>query len=86
MARSETLQSRPISGLGVPPPADLPESARALVAAHHEENWIKALSLNPDTASRLFRASVRQQWAPASLEGARADRGHRLGDQRLRPL
>jgi len=53
MARSETLQSRSISGLGVPSAADLPESARALVAAHHEENWIKALSLNPDTANRF---------------------------------
>ena len=33
--------------------AELTEDVRSLVAANHHENWIQALSVNPDTARRF---------------------------------
>ncbi len=53
MAHTAILHAQPISRLDVPAASDLPDAARALVDAHHQENWIQALSLNPDTARRF---------------------------------
>jgi uncharacterized peroxidase-related enzyme len=56
-----------ISRLRVPSAASLPQAAQRLRETHHDENWIAALSLNPDTAQRfagyfehLFAASGRR--------------------------
>jgi uncharacterized peroxidase-related enzyme len=42
-----------ISRLRLPAEADLPEDIRSLSAANHHENWIRVLSVNPDTARRF---------------------------------
>jgi uncharacterized peroxidase-related enzyme len=42
-----------ISRLRPPAEADLPDDVRSLAAANHHENWIQALSVNPDTARRF---------------------------------
>lgn len=42
-----------ISRLRPPAEACLPEDVRALSEAHHRDNWIRALSVNPDTARRF---------------------------------
>ena len=53
MAVSEAVHSHPISRLRTPEQSELPDNARALLAVHHHENWIRALSLNPDAADRF---------------------------------
>ncbi|MDQ0475294.1 peroxidase-related enzyme [Labrys wisconsinensis] len=42
-----------ISRLRPPAEAALPADVRALAEANHRENWIRALSVNPDTARRF---------------------------------
>lgn len=42
-----------VSRLGVPVEANLPDDVRSLIAANHRENWILALSANPETARRF---------------------------------
>ena len=42
-----------ISRLRPSPNADLTDDVRSLAAANHHENWIRVLSLNPDTARRF---------------------------------
>lgn len=44
-----------LSRLDVPAPAGLPDDVRALVDAHGGDNWIRALSLNPETARRFVQ-------------------------------
>ncbi len=53
MTVSEAVHSHPISRLRTPEQSELPDNARALLAVHHHENWIRALSLNPDAADRF---------------------------------
>ncbi len=53
---SQTVDTKPsaaISRLHVPALEELPEGTRDLAKAHHHENWIRSLSLNPDTARRF---------------------------------
>ncbi|WP_144107047.1 peroxidase-related enzyme [Paraburkholderia sp. BCC1886] len=45
----------PISRLGAADPESLPDDISKLVEAHGGDNWIRALSLNPDTARRFVR-------------------------------
>lgn len=42
-----------ISRLRLPAEADLADDIRSLAAANHHENWIRVLSVNPDTARRF---------------------------------
>ncbi|MBF2712802.1 peroxidase-related enzyme (plasmid) [Agrobacterium vitis] len=46
-------RSQRISRLRIPDESELPEDIQALVDRHHHENWVRALSLNPDTARRF---------------------------------
>jgi len=50
---TQTLAAQSISRLDVPALADLSASARTLIDTHHQENWIQALSINPETARRF---------------------------------
>jgi uncharacterized peroxidase-related enzyme len=42
-----------ISRLRLPSDADLADDIRSLTAANHDENWIRVLSVNPETARRF---------------------------------
>jgi uncharacterized peroxidase-related enzyme len=42
-----------ISRLRLPADADLADDIRSLAAANHDENWIRVLSVNPETARRF---------------------------------
>jgi uncharacterized peroxidase-related enzyme len=42
-----------ISRLRLPADADLADDIRSLNAANHDENWIRVLSVNPETARRF---------------------------------
>jgi uncharacterized peroxidase-related enzyme len=42
-----------ISRLRLPADADLADDIRSLTATNHDENWIRVLSVNPDTARRF---------------------------------
>lgn len=42
-----------ISRLRLPADADLADDIRSLTAANHDENWIRVLSVNPETARRF---------------------------------
>ena len=43
----------PISRLPIPETGDLPENVRKVVDAHHQENWVRALSVNGQTVGRF---------------------------------
>jgi uncharacterized peroxidase-related enzyme len=50
---STTHANTEIARLRPPAETSLPEDVRAISVANHGENWIRALSINPDTARRF---------------------------------
>lgn len=52
-ARSSLASIRPFSRLRIPDPASLPKSTVETIKAHHNDNWVRALALNPDTLRRF---------------------------------
>jgi len=44
---------QPLSRLPVPEVSALPDDVRKVVKAHHQENWVRSLSLNAETVQRF---------------------------------
>lgn len=53
MSHADDLIAPKLSRLDVPPETALDDDVRKLVKSHHNENWIRSLALNPDTARRF---------------------------------
>ena len=53
MSDTHISESNTISRLSALDKTKLPDDVRSLLAAHHRENWIQVLALNPDTARRF---------------------------------
>ncbi|EPE03064.1 peroxidase-related enzyme [Ophiostoma piceae UAMH 11346] len=52
-ARPSPLSARFFSRLSIPDPQSLPKSTQQTIQAHHNDNWVRAFALNPDTLRRF---------------------------------
>ncbi|KAL1846826.1 hypothetical protein Plec18170_008968 [Paecilomyces lecythidis] len=53
LPRTATRNVSNISRLRIPDESDLPSETQKLIAQHHSDNWVRAFSVNPDTARRF---------------------------------